>query len=756
MPLIQDWSNRHVIYTAGHTDEQADRMAKDPRAYVSFLAHGIVRRHHEPTKPHPVSLHGKLKRDWAVSLGNAGSYSYPAKYTFDVNAPPSCANDFVVFSTSGTGSSRANVYGTFTNDPAIGQTVSITITPTSSSPITLTLTAGTSNSGTTFAVSGTNNTATDAGNFAAAINRNLSSIALDELAAVENPSSGSSSSVTVYALTPGTGVTLSTASHLSNFSWGLPTAGRNGTGANIVGLNNLYAGSGSPLCSGYTYPTFTFSYSAGTGSIPTSPVLSLDGRKIAFVENAISGPILHVLTVGTGTEHGSCTNSGTVAPTCATAAVIPGSTPGSNATDYMLPMWPGGLGATNDTLSSPFVDYANDVLYVGDDSGNLYSVSPVFGGGTPTIRSSFPVVVDTLNIGLSSPVVDVGNSGDVFVADAAGARLYKVTSDGVVEGYSTIGTREGRVADNGPVVDSTNGVGYVASPCNAANSSSPVVVQFSTTGTGSPELLATADLSASACSAIFGPTPDNNYFTKGISSSTPGNNGELLVAYDSRPGSLTQIQFTSGIMNTTAEYTDTDNGGFGNLNFSFSPLTEFYGNDQAYAISAVTQSGNRLTVTTTANAFVSNQVVVISGVVAGTGGCTSAAVRAMGGEPTVTVTSPTTFSFTSAVDANIGGANGNCNLASALAIGPTQDYLFFGSAFPAEVSTFDLPLTSDTQTAAATNATSVGSNGTSGIIIDNDSSEGQASSIYFTTQGTTSSCGISSYCAVKLTQAGLN
>src|ERR1700722_4313273 len=41
MPLIHDWSTRHVIYTGGYTAEQAERMAKDPRAYAAFLAHGM-------------------------------------------------------------------------------------------------------------------------------------------------------------------------------------------------------------------------------------------------------------------------------------------------------------------------------------------------------------------------------------------------------------------------------------------------------------------------------------------------------------------------------------------------------------------------------------------------------------------------------------------------------------------------------------------------------------------------------------------
>ncbi len=246
-------------------------------------------------------------------------------------------------------------------------------------------------------------------------------------------------------------------------------------------------------------------------------------------------------------------------------------------------------------------------------------------------------------------------------------------------------------------------------------------------------------------------TLDNNYFTKGISSDTPGNNGELLVAYEN-PNSLAQFQFTSGLMNTTPQYTDTDNGGF-NSGAAFSSLTEFYGNDQAYTIGTVTQNGDTVTVTTTANAFVSNQVVVMSGVAGGTGGCTSAAASAISGEQTITVINPTTFTFTSGATATIGGSNGSCTLTNALATGPTQDYLFFGQSVISsqpEIFAYNLPLLSTTQAPTATNTTSAG-NGTGGIVVDNDSSDGQASSIYFLT-----SCQTYFTCAVKLTQAGLN
>ncbi|MGA9385539.1 MAG: hypothetical protein WBV63_10990, partial [Candidatus Sulfotelmatobacter sp.] len=90
------------------------------------------------------------------------------------------------------------------------------------------------------------------------------------------------------------------------------------------------------------------------------------------------------------------------------------------------------------------------------------------------------------------------------------------------------------------------------------------------------------------------------------------------------------------------------------------------------------------------------------------------------------------------------------------------DYLFVGvNANPTELYTIALPNPLEiaqgvAPTALATNTTDV-AGGTSGIIVDNDSTDGQASSIYFGTLATsTTICGTpATYCAVKLTQAAL-
>ena len=315
IPAVHDWSDKRLVYTAGYTKEQFKEMMKDPRAFASLLEHGdsnatgLVRgnanpsiranidanrfleshagfrfpieRPRFPSDLHPISSASGLERDWAVSLGATAGVAagmYPAKYSFDVNAAPNCTADYAVFPVNAsTGNVRAHVVGTFTSAPTTGQTAAITITPTGGSPVTLTLTAGGANTGTTFATSAT--TATDATNLAAAINRNLSGNGLVEIAAV-----ASGSAVTVYALTPGTRVVITDAENLTGFAWGAVTAGTNGAQANIVGFNNLYAGT-TPFCSGATYPKYIFSYASGVGPVATSPEISMDGAKVAYVEN---------------------------------------------------------------------------------------------------------------------------------------------------------------------------------------------------------------------------------------------------------------------------------------------------------------------------------------------------------------------------------------------------------------------------------------------------------------------------------------
>ena len=168
-----------------------------------------------------------------------------------------------------------------------------------------------------------------------------------------------------------------------------------GTQPNIVAFNNLYSGTtpSNGICNrtpsgsdtGVAATTFwSYNIQAAGGRVATSPALSLDGTKVAFVETAAGAAHFHVLAWksgdGVAANLQSVTSPKTINSGFATLAPVAGT---GTATDLTL-------GSSSDTLSSPFVDYAHDVAYVGNDTGTLFRVIHVFctnpdctNGGTP-------------------------------------------------------------------------------------------------------------------------------------------------------------------------------------------------------------------------------------------------------------------------------------------------------------------------------------------------------------------------------------
>src|SRR5579862_4161702 len=195
-----------------------------------------------------------------------------------------------------------------------------------------------------------------------------------------------------------------------------------GTQANLVGINNLYTGA-TPACNGGT-PWVAFAYKTVTqtgGQIKTSPILSADGTKVAFVESTTSGSYFHVLVLPNPIP-APPSHSGTVlSPATPTTCATP-TTAGCMTTLTIE------TSATNSN-SSPWLDYNKDTVYVGSDNGMLYKITPVFGGGTPALVSdpgNWPVTVSTnkYNNVLTAPVVD-DTAGLIFLGDGEGY-LYSV------------------------------------------------------------------------------------------------------------------------------------------------------------------------------------------------------------------------------------------------------------------------------------------------------------------------------------------
>jgi hypothetical protein len=136
-----DWSHEHVVFSHTSDLEVAALIQQDPRAFHQWLRRnrtlspegmdGVAtpisldaflqatdpRFEPRPPEPEPrptperprpwrESRRRAIKRDWGVSLGSTkfnnvsnSTPVYPAKYTFNVNATPSCTSDYVVFPT---------------------------------------------------------------------------------------------------------------------------------------------------------------------------------------------------------------------------------------------------------------------------------------------------------------------------------------------------------------------------------------------------------------------------------------------------------------------------------------------------------------------------------------------------------------------------------------------------------------------------------------------------------------------------------
>ena len=193
-------------------------------------------------------------------------------------------------------------------------------------------------------------TSTLATNLATAINACNS-----KYSAVGVTAGSSGSTVTVSAATAGSaGNSIAVSKSSSAFSW---------AGAKLVG------GTAAGLC-GTGSPTVLWAYNTGTTPILTSPILSLDGTKVAYVERGVagSGAILHVLRwqSGEGTPG---------APATPAQSISSGSCSGTSSCVFSL-LYTGSQNHTNSN-SSPFYDFTRgtDSLYVGDDGGLLWKVA---------------------------------------------------------------------------------------------------------------------------------------------------------------------------------------------------------------------------------------------------------------------------------------------------------------------------------------------------------------------------------------------
>ena len=231
-----------------------------------------------------------------------------------------------------------------------------------------------------------------------------------------------------------------------------------GSQATIAAFNNLYTGT----CSGTTPLTY-WAYNTGTaGAVTTSPILSFDGTQVAFVQNAGTSVNLVVLRWKA--------SNGTLA-----APVVPPTGPCTALTAPCMQIIPfstvNGDAAVADNTSSPYYDYAQDTIYVGDSSGFLHKFTQVFLGTPTEVVSAAPSAVAvwpvnlTTGFGLLNSPVFVGPPyNEVLVTDNGGL-VYAVDSTKGGVDNTTFNNLDPKLADPGfedaPLVDVTTGKMYL-------------------------------------------------------------------------------------------------------------------------------------------------------------------------------------------------------------------------------------------------------------------------------------------------------
>jgi hypothetical protein len=462
--IVQDWSNHHAVYPRVGPIQSLIAVQHDPRALQSWQdsLRKDWRRYYRRHQFH--GANAGVHTDWSISLGGGttAQNQYPAKFTFNPNAPADCTTDFVVF--------PVNIVGT-------------------------------------------------------------------------------------------------------------PTQ------ANLVGFNNLYSGT-TPLpgiCNrtpsvgvddGVSATTlFSYNVTAAIGIIATSPTLSLDGTKIAVVETGGGAAHFHVLAWKSG--DGVSTNlQAAVGTPVSLNGGFPTLAPAAGSgtmTDLVL-------GSANDSNSSPFVDYLNDVAYVGNDAGILFRIKNVFCTVSCTVGVTAAPSLDatwngtgSVNTGCGGQLTGavVANNGNVFVGCSDG-KLYGFTSAGVPLATASItvgdGSATGGITDT-PILDTVNGLIYAVS--GSSSGGTEVIVQASATNLGS---VVTATLAAGGAHSLHAPALNDAYYTSGVAAN--------WMLYEVAPDSVASgiklygVGFTGSHVMNSGNPTNVDSFGVGGA-FEISPLTEF-------------------------------------------------------------------------------------------------------------------------------------------------------------------------------------
>jgi len=475
-----DWSHHQVVFANTRNPAVLEQIKRDPRLFHHWLRRNLplVQRNLVVSSPTPPSaktgregrvvsgrlkprLTQGLKPDWNtnVGTGSVNANAFPAKWTFDVNATPSCTTDYVAFPTGANGSA---------------------------------------------------------------------------------------------------------------------------TQASILAFNQLYTTQGSVggLCNA-NGPSVAWSYInascptvTSSDPIKSSPSLSNDGKKVAWVTT--TGKV-QVLTIGTTGANGVAVTLGAaIAPAAVCAGGLINNAVLSSVTLN---------GSPAVTNSAVFVDYQNDIGYVGDDGGKLHKLTPFFNGTLAEVTTGgWPVTVaSTTTKILTGPVFD-SVSNNIFVGDneATAGNLFYVRLAAGSSGTCNAGSNGGvppcvgntvlavsskmGVTDP-PIVDSSNS--WVYTQTSNADGTNAKIYQTNTT-LGS---VTSSNVGGFNVADLHSGAFDNTYFNSG-----PTNAGSryYVCGLDAAGSLSTVYQFGfsgTGQLNSAATASVLVNHNSGS---PCSPLTEGY------------------------------------------------------------------------------------------------------------------------------------------------------------------------------------
>jgi hypothetical protein len=258
------------------------------------------------------------------------------------------------------------------------------------------------------------------------------------------------------------------------------------------------------------------------------------------------------------------------------------------ATDLAL----GAATTGSDSLSSPFIDYTNDLAYVGNDIGVIYRIKNVFcpagGCAAPSTDTTWGTggalaIGGTCTGKLTAPILNAANS-TIYVGCSDG-KLYSISQTGVIKSL-VVGDGNASHPYSGivdpPIVDSVNGFVYAVS--GSANNASNAVLIQAKIDLSSP---VSVNIGVGNQCNMHAPTPNNAYLTNiassgalmyvgGLSTSgsvnQPCNGGSSGSAIPTLYG----VGFNSNGTMKSGTPTNAQFDNFGGLGREFSPFTEFF------------------------------------------------------------------------------------------------------------------------------------------------------------------------------------